>query len=121
MAVDLDKCVVRLGRREKISAELAKVLDPADITGIAWFRIPADRSTEMHYHDYDEYWLFTSGETVVTLRLEDGTSKQYDVSAGTLIVTPRGVEHSHTPRTEVEGYQWCGVLRPGARRGHLRR
>ena len=66
-------------------------------------------------------WLFTSGETVVTLRLEDGTSKQYDVSAGTLIVTPRGVEHSHTPRTEVEGYQWCGVLRPGARRGHLRR
>jgi len=121
MVIDLDRCVVRLNRHGKISAELAKILDPADMAGIQWFRISPDRPTEKHYHDYDEYWLFTSGETVVTLRREDGTSNQFEVSGGTLIVTPRGVEHGHRPRTEMEGYQWCSVLRAGARKGHLQR
>ena len=121
MAIDLDKCVVRLNRHERISNELSAVLDPPDIAGIQWFRILPDRPTEMHYHDFDEYWLFTSGETVVTLRAEDGTVRKFEVSGGTLIVTPRGVEHGHTPRTEMEGYQWCSVLRPGARKGHLQR
>ena len=121
MLIALDKCVVKLSHRERISPELAGVLDTADIAGIQWFRIPPDRPTEMHYHDFDEYWLFTSGETVVALRTEDGTVRKFEVSGGTLIVTPRGVEHGHTPRTALEGYQWCSIQRPGARKGHLQR
>ena len=75
----------------------------------------------MHYHENDEYWLFTGGQTVVTLRLKDGTSKTFEVKPDTLIVTPRGVEHGHVPKTEVQGYEWSSEIRPGARNGHLQR
>ena len=121
MKIDLEECVVKLATGERISPELAEALDPVNIAGIHSFRIPADRPTEMHYHDYDEYWLFTGGRTVVTLRLEDGSSQEFEVEPDTLIVTPRGVEHGHVPRTEVRGYEWNSVIRPEARKGHLQR
>jgi mannose-6-phosphate isomerase-like protein (cupin superfamily) len=121
MDIDLARCVVRLGLGEKIAPELAATLDPVNIASIRWYKIPTTRPTEMHYHDYDEYWLFTAGETVVRLRLENGTSQEFEVKPGTLIVTPRGVEHAHTPRTEMQGAEWSSVLRPGVKRGHLQR
>ena len=121
MKVDLKACVVRLSEGERLSAELAGLLDPVNIAGIHWFHITPDRPTEMHYHDNDEYWLFTGGETTVTLRLEDGTSKESEIAPNTLIVTPRGVEHGHVPRTDVHGFEWSSVLPPGAKKGHLQR
>ncbi|MDP6111796.1 MAG: cupin domain-containing protein [Planctomycetota bacterium] len=119
MKIGLDECVIRLGKGERISENLADHLETVNIAGIHGFTVPPERPTEMHYHDFDEYWLFTGGETVVTLRLEDGTTREVEVEPGMLIVTPSGVEHGHQPRTEVQGIEWTSVIRPDARRGHL--
>ncbi|MBI2194261.1 MAG: cupin domain-containing protein [Planctomycetes bacterium] len=104
-----------------MSEELVQRLDAVDMARIHGFRIPPDRPTEMHYHDFDEYWLFSQGETVVTLRLEDGSAKKFEIGPGMLIVTPRGVEHGHVPRTEMQGFEWTSVIRADARKGHLHR
>ena len=68
-----DLCVIRLDKGESISAELTGILDELDIASIQSFTVPPERPTELHYHDFDEYWLFTEGSTTVTLRLPDGT------------------------------------------------
>ena len=116
-----DLCVIRLGKGERISAELAEVLDEVDIASIGSFSIPEDQPTELHYHDFDEYWLFTEGSTTVTLRLPDGTKQEYNIGAYDLIVTPSGVEHGHVPKGNVKGIQFVSKISPDARSGHLYR
>lgn len=114
-------CVIRLDKGEGISAELAKVLDEVDIASMGAFTIPVDQPTELHYHDYDEYWLFTEGSTTVTIRLPDGTKEEYNIGPSNLIVTPKGVEHGHVPNTVVKGIQFVSKIAPDARLGHLYR
>lgn len=121
MSISLDSLVVRLAKGETIPADVLARLDPLDFGSVCYYTIPVERPTELHYHDYDEHWLFTAGRTVVTLRLEDGTSQRYEVGEGDLIVTPKGVEHAHDPVTEVKGIQIAGVKAPSARSGHLYR
>jgi len=116
-----DLCVIRLGEGKGISIELAKILDEIDTTSISFFTVPPERPTELHYHDYDEYWLFTEGSTTVTLRLPDGTNKEYMIGSYDLIVTPKGVEHAHIPNETVKGFQFVGKIKQGARHGHLYR
>ena len=116
-----DPCVIRLGRGERISEELAEVLAEVDIASIGSFVVPPEQPTELHYHDFDEYWLFTGGKTTVTLRLPDGTSKEYEIGAYDLVVTPEGVEHGHIPDEVVRGLQFVSKIRPDARQGHLHR
>lgn len=116
-----DVCVIRLGKGERISAELTEVLDEVDTASIHVFAVPPDRPTELHYHDFDEYWLFTEGTTTVTLRLPDGTKKEYEIGPYDLIATPKGIEHGHIPNETVKGFEFASKIRPGAQSGHLQR
>ncbi len=121
MIQNLDFCVIRIGKGERLSKELVNILDPVDIGTLHHFVVLSDKPTELHYHDFDEYWYFTEGTTVVTLRLPDRTSKRYHIEPGILVVTPRGVEHGHTPCETVMGVEFVSKLRPGAKSGHLYR
>jgi len=121
MALTTDMCVIRLGKGESISNELAEILDEVDIASIHSFVVPLERPTELHYHDFDEYWLFTEGSTTVTLRLPDGTTKEYEIRPYELIATPKGVEHGHVPNETVKGFEFVSKIRNGIRHGHLYR
>lgn len=116
-----DLCVIRLGKGEEISTEFTRILDEIDIASIHSFTIPPERPTELHYHDFDEYWLFIEGSTTLTLRLPDGTKKEYDIGPYDLVVTPKGVEHGHIPNETVKGLQAVSKIRQGVRPGHLQR
>ncbi len=117
----LDACIIRLGRGERVSAELAGTLDEVDVRSIHIYKLSPDNPAGLHYHDFDEYWLFIEGTTTVTLRSEDGTTRHYQAGAGDLIATPRGVEHGHAPRTLTRYIQFSSKIKPGSRQGHLQR
>ena len=121
MLKNTDVCVVRLDKGEGISDEVVEILDEADIATFGAFTVTREQPTELHFHEHDEHWLFTEGSTTVTLRLPDGTAKEYDVGPNTLIVTPAGVEHGHVPKSTVTGVQFVSKIKPGARTGHLYR
>lgn len=119
--MDTNLCVIHLGDGERVSETLGDVLDTPDMTTIGPFTVSKERPTELHYHDFDEYWYFTEGTTTVTLRTADGQANSYRVGPGVLVVTPKGVEHGHIPDDVVKGVQWVSVIPPKARRGHLHR
>ncbi len=119
--MDTNLCVIRLGEGERVGEMLGNVLDTPDMTTIGAFVVSKEHPTELHYHDYDEYWYFTEGTTTVTLRTADGQGASYRVGAGDLVVTPKGVEHGHIPDDVVKGVQWVSVIHADARRGHLHR
>lgn len=119
--MDTHLCVIRLGKGERISEPLANVLDTPDMTTIGAFSVSKNNPTELHYHDFDEYWYFTEGATTVTLRTPDGQTESYRIGPGDMVVTPKGIEHGHIPDAVVKGVQWVSIIRPDARRGHLQR
>ena len=121
MIEDPDRCVVRIRDGERIRGVLAEALDPVDPQSLHEYVLPANADVELHYHDFDEYWLFTEGTTTVTLRMPDGTRKEYEIGPYDLIATPEGVEHGHIPNETVRGLQFVSKIRPGARRGHIYR
>ena len=116
-----DMYVIWLSQGESVSGDLERILDPVDMASIGHFTVSKAQPTELHYHDYDEYWYFIEGTTTVMLRTPDGASKSYWIGPGDLIVTPKGVEHRHLPDDAVKGVQWVSVIEPNARRGHLHR
>jgi len=120
MNIDLDLCVIRLAKGERISPELAEVLDDIDITTIGFYEIPVERPTKLHYHQCDEYWLFTEGNTTVTLKSPDGVEKSYQIGPGVLIATPKGVWHGHTPSTTVKGFEFASAVPEGVERREMR-
>ena len=101
--MDTNLCVIRLGNGERVNDALGKVLDTPDMTTIGAFAVSKENPTELHYHDFDEYWYFTEGTTTVTLRTADGQSESYRIGPGDLVVTPKGVEHGHIPDAVVKG------------------
>lgn len=119
--MDTDLCVIRLNDGERVSGTLRHVLDIPDMSTIGPFTVSKVHPTELHYHDFDEYWLFTEGMTTVTLRTANGQANSYRVGPGVLVVTPKGVEHGHIPDDVVKGVQWVSVIHPDARHGHLHR
>ena len=114
-------CIIRLDEGERVEDALGAVLDTPDMTTMGPFTVSKEHPTELHYHDYDEYWYFTEGTTTVTLRTADGQCESYRVGTGDLVVTPKGVEHGHIPDDVVKGVQWVSVIHPEARREHLHR
>lgn len=114
-------CIVRLRERERMPQELAEVLDEVDISSIDEYVLPANTPVELHYHQFDEYWLFTEGSPTVTLRLPDGTTDVYKLGSGDLVVTLRGTEHTLAADHTVKYFQFSSKIRPGARKGHLTR
>ena len=121
MNITPEDCVIRLTQGERISEKLAALLDEVNIASIHAFEIPPDRPTELHYHNFDEYWYFSAGNTTVTLRLPEGTSQSFAIGAGDLIATPTGVEHGHVPANTLQGLEWASRIPPGTRPGHLHR
>ena len=112
-------CIVRLGRGERISVELAKRLNPVDPTSFHVYRLPADTRVELHYHDFDEYWCFISGRPRVTLRSPRGPIKEALLEPGDMVACPRGIEHTLRADHELVYYQWDSLRSGGERTGHL--
>jgi mannose-6-phosphate isomerase-like protein (cupin superfamily) len=114
-------CVVRLGLGERPSRELRSLLNPVDPGSFHQYRLPAGTDVELHYHDYDEHWLFASGRPRVTLRAPSGATREFDLEPGDLVACVRGVEHTLWADHELVYYQYSSVLTGGERPGHLRR
>lgn len=106
---------------EKLSDAIRQWLDPVDTGSMHHWNLAKEVSTELHYHDYDEYWLWTKGSTALTIRLPDGRSDTFEIGPGWVVYCVRGIEHGHTPLEDWGCYEFTSVGREGARAGHLQR
>jgi len=119
MIKDPDVCVVRIRQGERITGALAEALDPIDPRTLHEFVLPANADVELHYHDFDEYWLFTAGEPLVTLRTPNGVHRMYVLHPGDMVACVRGVAHTLKADHELVYFQFSSVRREGAKEGHL--
>jgi mannose-6-phosphate isomerase-like protein (cupin superfamily) len=118
---DVSLCIVRLGRGERVSEGLALLLSPIDPATMHQYRLPPNTDVELHYHDFDEYWVFLSGRPKVTLRSAAGTTEQYQLEPGDMVACRRGVEHTLWADHELIYLQFSSVRGGWEREGHLRR
>ena len=116
---DPSLCVVHIGKSERITGLLAELLNPVNSESFHEYRLPPNSDVELHYHDYDEYWLFTAGNPKVTLRLPTGITKIVQLEPGDMVACVRGVEHTLWADHELVYFQFSSVLEGGERRGHL--
>jgi len=114
-------CVVRIRKGERITGRLADLLRPVDPASLHEFRLPARTDVELHYHDYDEYWWFTSGRPRVTLRSPAGVTSTLELEPGDLVACVRGVEHTLWADHELVYFQFSSILSGDERPGHLTR
>ena len=112
-------CVVPVSRGGRITGLLAELLNPVDPSSFHEYRLPANTDVELHYHDFDEYWVFLSGQPKVTLRLPTGVSQTLQLSPGDMVACVRGVEHTLWADHELVYFQFSSVLQGNERRGHL--
>ena len=82
---DPSLCVVRLGQGERVSTQLADLLNPVDPSTLHVYRLEAKCPVELHYHDIDEYWYFIDGRPHVTLRSPKGSVRQFDLGPGDML------------------------------------
>ncbi len=109
-----DHCIIRLRDGEKVLESLANLLDPVDVTSMHEYTLAAHTPVELHYHDFDEYWLFTEGHPSVTLRLSDGTTGIYNLNPGDLVATLRAVEHTLTADHTLTCFQFSSHKKPSS-------
>jgi mannose-6-phosphate isomerase-like protein (cupin superfamily) len=114
-------CVVRTAQGERITGQLAEWLNPVDPKTFHQYRLPANTSVELHFHDVDEYWWFVQGRPRITLRSANGVTRQFELGPGDLVACVRGVEHTLWADHELVYYQYSSVLAGGERPGHLTR
>ncbi len=114
-------CVVRIRNGERITGLLAELLNPVDPESLHQYRLPANADVELHYHDFDEYWLFTSGHPKVTLRLPMGVTKTVPLEPGDMVACVRGVEHTLWADHELVYFQFSSLREGSERGGHLTR
>lgn len=114
-----DQCIIRTRQGERIGEELAKLLDPVEAATFHEYRLPANTPVELHRHDIDEYWWFTSGTPVITLWSEATGIREYQLEPGDMVACLRGVAHTLRADHELVYFQFSSVPRPGARSGHL--
>ncbi len=119
MIDNLDLCIVRTRAGERISATLAAALDPVDPATLHEYVLPAGTPVELHRHDFDEYWWFTSGDPTITLWTEGAGTRRYQLHAGDLVACLRGVAHTLHAEQPLVYHQFSSVKRPGSREGHL--
>ena len=112
-------CVVHIGKGERITGLLAELLNPVNSESFHEYRLPPNSDVELHYHDYDEYWLFTAGTPKVTLRLPTEITQTVQLGPGDMVACVRGVEHTLWADHELVYFQFSSVLEGGERRGHL--
>ena len=113
--------VVNHAAGETLAREIGEMLDPIQTDTIHCWVMGKEKSTELHYHDMDEYWAWIKGRTLVTIRLPDGRSDRFEIGPGWIVYCVRGVEHGHQPLEDWACFEWVGVRRPEARTGHLQR
>jgi len=118
---DPSVCVVRIRKGERISGTLGELLRPVNPRSFHEYRLPANTHVELHYHDFDEYWWFTSGRPTVTLRSPSGKTATLDLEPGDMVACVRGVEHTLRADHELVYFQFSSVLEGGEREGHLTR
>ena len=111
--------VVNHAAGEKLAPEVRRLLDPIDPGSFHYWMLAKDKSTELHYHDHDEYWAWTQGRTLLTIRLPDGRGDQFEIAPGWIVYCVRGVEHGHQPLDDWGCFEWCSARRDAARSGHL--
>lgn len=114
-------CIVRTGHGERIAGRLAELLNPVDPASFHEYRLAAGTPVELHYHDYDEYWWFTSGNARVTLRSPEGVMYEATLEPGDMVACVRGVEHTLHADHELVYFQFTSVVEGGERAGHLTR
>ena len=113
--------VVNHGAGEKLAPEVKNLLDAPDMGSMHCWFVEKAKATTLHYHDHDEYWAWSKGRTLLTIRLPDGRSDQFEIGPGWLVYCVRGVEHGHTPLDDWGCFEWVSVYRVGIREGHLKR
>lgn len=113
--------VVNHAAGEKLAPQIAALLDPPQMDSIHCWMLGGDKATALHFHDYDEYWAWVKGRTLLTIRLPDGRADQVEIGPGWIVYCLRGVEHGHQPLEDWGCYEWRGSVREGARSGHLTR
>jgi mannose-6-phosphate isomerase-like protein (cupin superfamily) len=118
---DPSVCIVRIRKGERIRGKLAELLNPIDPATLHEYRLPANADVELHYHDVDEYWLFTSGRPAVTLRSASGVKKEFTLEPGDMVACVRSVEHTLRADHELVYFQFSSVPQGGERSGHLTR
>ncbi|MCE9592189.1 MAG: hypothetical protein K8S99_16920 [Planctomycetes bacterium] len=118
---DPSLCVVRTRRPERVGGLLAELLLPVDAATFHEYRLPANTDVELHYHDFDEYWWFTAGRPLVTLRTPGGVTRELQLGPGDMVACVRGVEHTLRADHELVYFQFSSVRRGGEREGHLTR
>jgi len=99
--------------------ELSRSLDPIDPSTLHQYVLPARTNVELHGHDFDEYWWFTSGDPTVTLWTPATGERKYQLEPGDLVVLVRGMAHTLWAEHALTYFQFSSVPRPGARGGHL--
>jgi mannose-6-phosphate isomerase-like protein (cupin superfamily) len=114
-------CVVRLARGERVTPALRALLSPVDPGTFHEYRLPANVEVELHFHDFDEYWLFTAGLPVVTLRSPSGVTREFRLGPGDMVACVRGIEHTLYADHELVYFQYSSLLRGDERPGHLTR
>ena len=112
-------CVIRIRKGERISGKLDEMLNPVNPSSFHEYRLPANSEVELHYHDFDEYWLFTSGYPTVTLRSPSGVVKKLNLEPGDMVACIRGVEHTLWADHKLVYFQFSSILAGYERGGHL--
>jgi mannose-6-phosphate isomerase-like protein (cupin superfamily) len=118
---DPSVCVVRIRKGERVAGALAKMLRPVDPASLHEYRLPANSDVELHHHELDEYWLFTSGRPAVTLRSPSGVTKTLQLEPGDMVACVRGVEHTLHADHELVYFQFTSVAEAGETGRHLTR
>lgn len=113
--------VVNAGAGERLPEAVRAWLDPMNSGSLHAWNLPKDKATTLHYHDHDEYWLWTKGRTMLTIRLPDGRRDTFEIGPGWVVYCVRGVEHGHQPLEDWGCYECTGIIRPDERKGHLKR
>jgi mannose-6-phosphate isomerase-like protein (cupin superfamily) len=71
-------------------------------------------SSDLHYHDCDEWWIIVSGRALVT-----GSFDSVEAGPGDMIFTPMGETHRIEALSLVTVAWFGGTLRGEKRKGHL--
>ena len=114
-----DLCIIHTRAGERISPQLAALLDPVDPATFEEYVLRANTPVELHGHDFDEYWWFTGGTPRVTLWTQASGEREYQLQPGDMVACLRGVAHTLYADHDLVYFQFCSVRRPGARDGHL--
>ena len=112
-------CVVRIRQGERAEGALAQMLNPVDPATFHEFRLPANSDVELHHHDFDEYWWFTSGTPEVTLRSPSGRMETVVLEPGDMVACVRGVAHTLLADHELVYFQFSSLREGDEREGHL--